>query len=115
MPEQTYDLATPVGRVRLFIPDNRPDKMRFSDAEITVLLEEEGEVPKSAAALGLEILASNKVDTVAYLETYALKVDNTKGAKVLLDRALMLREQALAAIALTGETMDFLFDGEPYL
>ena len=95
--DYTNDLTSPTGKVRLLIPDLKPGKMRFSDAEIAVFLELENDVLKCAAALALETMASSKADCVSYIETNAIKLDGTKPGELLLKRAKGLREQSVVA------------------
>lgn len=103
----TNDLATPIGKVRLLIPDKKPDKMRYSDEDITALLELEEGVLKGAAALALEVMASHKADAIGYVETNAIKLDGSKPADILLKRAKLLREQcAVAAVIEEAEDED---------
>lgn len=93
----TNDLTTLAGKIRLLIPDRKVGKMRFSDEDIAVFLELEGDVPKCAAALALETMASSKADCVSYIETNAIKLDGTKPAEILLKRAQKLRDQSVVA------------------
>ena len=94
MSEFTYDITTPVGKVRLLIPDKKPAKMRWTDAEIVELLVMEDAVSKRAAALALEVMASSKADCLGYIETNSIKLDGSKPAEILLKRSRMLREQS---------------------
>ena len=105
MNEFTYDLTTPVGKVRLLIPDKKPAKMRWTDLELTEFLVMEDAVSKRAAALALEVMASSKADCLSYIKTNAIEMDGTKPAKILLDRAKLLREQC-AIIEAQIETED---------
>lgn len=55
----TYDLNTPIGQTRLYIPDTDTSKPMFSDEELQFLLDENGENPKLAAAAALDIIAGD--------------------------------------------------------
>jgi transcription initiation factor IIE alpha subunit len=94
----TFDnLTDPKNQVRALAPDNRLDdvlnRYRFADEEIEMFLSLEGGNVKKAAALLLETRATDKADTEGYIKTYAIEVDETKAAKILLDRAAILRRQ----------------------
>lgn len=101
----TNDLATPVGKVRLLIPDVKPGKMRYCDEDIVALLELEMGMLKGAAALALETMASHKAAAVGYVETNAIKLDGSKPADILLKRAKLLREQC-AVVVIADEAED---------
>lgn len=55
----TYDLSTPVGQTRLYIPDTDTSKPMFSDEELQFLLDENDGHPKLAAAAALDIIAGD--------------------------------------------------------
>lgn len=109
MIEFTYDLTTPVGKLRLLIPDKKAGKMRWSDAELIEFLLMEDAVSKRAAALALEVMASSKADCLSYVKTNAIELDGTKPAKILLDRAALLRVQSETEIADVEEEDEWEF------
>jgi len=54
-----YDLSTPIGQIRLYIPDTDTSKPMFSDEELQFLLDENDGHPKLAAAAALDIIAGD--------------------------------------------------------
>lgn len=89
----TYDLTTPTGEVRLYIPDCTPGAWLFSDAEIGVFLRREGGQVECAAAAALGVVATSTARTEQYIKTNAIELDGVKPAEFLLKRAKALREQ----------------------
>lgn len=55
----TYDLNTPIGKVRFYIPDTDPQNPIFSDEEIDFALAQNGMDPRLAAATCLEVIAGD--------------------------------------------------------
>lgn len=92
----TFDLTTDIGRVRLLIPDTQPASHVFVDAEIEAFLEMESGV-KRAAALALEVIASNEALVLKAIKLLDISTDGPKVADSLLKRAATLRQQAAAA------------------
>ena len=75
----TYDPSTSRGRVRLMIPDRRPDEAIFSDVEIDTFLNIEGDSIKRAAALALETIAADE----ALVQKVMTRLDlSTNGAAI---------------------------------
>lgn len=89
----TYDLDTLVGQVRNLIRDTVEATASFSDEELTVILTQEGESVIYAAAAALEGMATT-LAMRGKVRLPDLEVDGTAQAKVLLDLAAKLREQA---------------------
>lgn len=89
----TYDLSTGIGRVRLYVPDNQETSNVFEDEEIAAFLEAEGENPKLAAALALEVMASSEAYKLKAVRVLDMQTDGTKVSVALLSRAAKLREQ----------------------
>ena len=90
----SIDLTTNVGKVRLLIPDRLSAEQIFSNAEIESLLSMEGDSIKRAAALGLEIIASDEAYVQKVIRLGDLSTNGPATAKALMDRAKVLREQA---------------------
>jgi len=57
--QATYDLNTPIGQVRFFIPDTDTSRPIFSDEEIEFALSQNRMNPKLAAATCLRVLAGD--------------------------------------------------------
>lgn len=89
----SYDPTTPIGRVRLLIPDTKPDAYVFDDDELSAFLGLEGHV-KRAAALSLETIASNEAMVLKVIRLLDIQTDGAKTADALLKRAALLRDQA---------------------
>jgi hypothetical protein len=96
----TYDITTNRGKVRALIPDrlivdtNGDQAYFFDDAEIDYLLTAEGNVVKKAAALGLEIMASDEAYVQKALKLLDLTTNGPAVAAELRARAALLRAQA---------------------
>lgn len=95
MPEFSYQLATPIGQIRLLIPDKLEAEKQFSDDELAGLLTLEGGSVKLAAAQALDIISTDTARVESYRRTQALEVDGSKAAKVIADRAASLRKQSI--------------------
>lgn len=106
------DLLSLKNQVRAIAPDNRPDaatgKYRFADEEIELFLSLEGGAVKGAAALLLETRATDTADSEGYVKTYALELDGTKAASVLLKRAALFRDQIGVVVEVEDDLLDFL-------
>lgn len=93
------DVTTPLGQVRLLIPDrggSLPDGTNFfvfGDDEIAAFLSIEGGSVRLAAALAIETIASDTAMVDKVIETLDLKTDGAKVSDALLKRAALLREQ----------------------
>jgi hypothetical protein len=94
----TYDVAGPVGQVRLLIPDNDGDNHLLADADITALLALEGADVRRATAAALELIASSEAMVSKKIRTQDLSTDGPAVAKSLLERAALLRGQADDAV-----------------
>lgn len=90
----TYSLATDLGKVRLILCDRDPGAPYFNDDEIETFLFLENASLKLAAALALETIATDEALVQKVIRTQKLETNGAATAKVLLDRAARLREQA---------------------
>lgn len=90
----TLDPSTPIGLVRLLIPDKFPDLIIFTDADITAFLTLEGSVTKRAVAAALEAIASNEAMIGKVIKSQDLSTDGARVSDALLKRAAGLRAQA---------------------
>lgn len=93
-------LDTPVGQIRVLIPDLvtadrtvNTDYM-FSDDELDAFLSIYADSVRRAAAAVLDTIATNEVLTYRTIRTDDLQVDVTKGAELLRRRAQALRDEA---------------------
>ncbi len=89
----TYNLALPIGQVRLLIPDRVDAGHVFEDDEITAFLALEGNRVKLGAALALEMAASDTAMVLKVMRLLDLTTDGAKVSDALLARARALREQ----------------------
>jgi hypothetical protein len=94
----TYEPATPLGQVRLLIPDREPTAALFADEEIAAFLSMEGDNVRRAAALALETAASNAalVDRVVSIQQVSgtVTMNGAQVATALRARASDLRTLA---------------------
>lgn len=105
----TYVVGTARGRVRLLIPDKDDivaANQLFTDAEIDDFLAMESDSVRRATALALETIASNQALTLKVIKLLDLQTDGAKTSDALLKRATLLRTQADADDAATGELFD---------
>jgi hypothetical protein len=89
----TYDLATPVGQVRLLLNDVTTPYV-FTDGELTAFLTLEGDSVKRAAAQAIDANASSEVLAAKVLRTQDVATDGAKVADALRKHADRLRAQA---------------------
>jgi len=92
----TYDPTTDAGKIRLRIHDR--EALIFSDDEITVFLEVEGDW-RRGAALALETIASSEALILKVVTTLDLQTDGAKLGAELRAQAALLRRQADEATA----------------
>lgn len=100
----TTDPSTPVGLVRLLIPDLDTTNPLFTDQQITALLGINGQRPRLAAAEALDAAASSEVMVSKVIKTQDLQTDGSKVSAELRARAATLR--------ITDDQYDA--DGNPY-
>lgn len=89
----TYDLSTDIGKFRAIFPDTVAANPLFSDEEITIFLDLEGDL-RRARARGLERAASDLVLTLRVTETLGLKVDGAAAGRELRMEAEAERDRA---------------------
>ena len=87
--------TTDVGKVRLLCTDVTEPYI-FSDEQITAFLDVTGGNVKRAAALALDVIASDEVLLTKVIRTDDLSVDGAKVADALRKNAQALRDQANA-------------------
>lgn len=112
------DMATPVGRVRKYIPDLQqlPDPQdplaegsyMWSDAEIESFLEDEGGSVKRAAAYILIATANNENLVLKKIVTEDLQTDGPSVAKAMLSTAQELLKRADAEDAAADDAFIFV-------
>jgi hypothetical protein len=108
------DPATPVGMVRLLIPDRDEDNTLFTDAEVTGFLALEGAAVKRAAAAAIEVVASNEVMVGKVIRSQDLSTDGAKVSDALLKRAAELRRQADEDDPDTSGSLDIIDFSDPF-
>jgi hypothetical protein len=94
--DATYDVTTPIGRVRLLISDTDVERPIFGDAELAAFLGMNGGLPLMAAAEGLDALATNEALVLKVIRTQDLTTDGATLSKELRARAADLRARAAA-------------------
>lgn len=113
-PAPVLDPSTPVGMVRLLIPDRDVDALLFTDAEITGFIAIEGGIVKRGAALALETVASNEVMVSKVIKTQDLQTDGAKASDALLKRAAELRRQVVEDDPDTSGGLDIIDFRDPF-
>lgn len=86
------DYTTPLGQVRLLVPDTDVTDFLFSDVQITTLLSLFDANVKMAAAQAKDIIAADTVMLLKVIKTDDLQVDGQKVAAELREQAKSLRE-----------------------
>jgi hypothetical protein len=89
----TYDPATDAGKVRLLCTDTATVEI-FTDAEIAVFLELNGDSILFAAAMALDVIADNEILVQKRIKLLDLSTDGPSEAKELRAHADSLRLQA---------------------
>jgi hypothetical protein len=88
----TYELATPIGQVRLMIPDNNAEAFDLSDAEIEYFLSLRGNNVKAAAVEACSHLA-RKYAKLPTFSADGLSVNNGQRAQTFAERAKELKAE----------------------
>ena len=104
----TYDPKTAVGRVRLLCTDRDPDNEIFSDEEIAVFLDLNGQDVRLAAADALDQIAASQALILKYIEVNGLKTNGQAVANALHQQAESLRARAAAEAAEDDEYIDII-------
>ena len=102
----SLNYATDIGKFRAIFPDVDIAAPLFSDEEIQVFLDLEGDL-RRARARGLERAASDTVLTLRGTELLGLKVDGASAARELRMEATAEREKAAEAEARAGGLFDW--------
>lgn len=97
--DDSYDVTTDTGKVRLLLNDVDPADFVFSNAEIAAVLELEGGHVKLAAAQLIDTNASNEVLASKVLTSRDWQTDGAKTGDALRAHAQRLREQHANAVA----------------
>jgi hypothetical protein len=108
------DPSSPVGMVRLLIPDRDAGNPLFSDAEIAGFLTLEGSAVKRAAAAAIEVVASNEAMVGKVIRSQDLSTDGAKVSDALLRRAAELRRQADEDDPDTSGGLDIIDFADPF-
>jgi hypothetical protein len=111
-PGVPYDVNTPVGQTRFHAADTDAANYVFSDAEINYCLGSVGQNdPVMSASFLLEALAANRSRLAIIVSSGLLqitsKVDPTKAAELLAERAATLRD--LSNVSAPIQTPDKIF------
>lgn len=101
----TYEVATDIGKFRAIFPDVDSTAALFSDEEIQVFLDLEGDL-RRARARGLERAAADTVLTLRVTKVLGLEVDGAAAARELRMEATAEREKAAEAEARAGGLFD---------
>lgn len=96
----TLDLSQDRGKVRLLIPDRDSVNPLFQDDEIDAFLGIEDDEPKLAAALALEVCASDNTLVLKVIRLLDLSTDGPAVAGALMKRADALRQQVADEVVL---------------
>ena len=105
MAEATYDLKTPIGKVRLEIPDTNVDSPLFTDDEIQHLLEVNHENVSLAAAHALSIILGDPNRSIQWTRGNVSAAKNLAGA--IQQRINQLRANAEAFSSVPMERPDW--------
>jgi hypothetical protein len=108
------DYATPLGQVRLLIPDVDEMNLLFTDAQIVGFLSLEGAIVKRAAAAALETAASNTALVAKVIKSQDLESDGAKVSDALLKRAAELRRQVNEDDIDTSGALDIIDFRDPF-
>jgi len=92
--EFVLDTSTALGQTRLLIPDTNPQKLRFTDAEISAFLTMSYSSPATAAALALETIAGLYLQNGLITRVADRQMDAKGIAEALMKRAADLRANA---------------------
>lgn len=90
----TAGSSRPTHQVRALIPDTSSTTYVFQDEELEGYLMLEGGNVRRAAAMALEVAASDKALVQGVVKTLNLSVDGAAAARALMERAALLREQS---------------------
>lgn len=88
------DYSTTVGQVRLLVCDVDEDRLVFTDPQVQVFLDLEGENVKRAAALAIDTNATNEALASKVLRSQDLQTDGAKVADAMRKHAAALRASA---------------------
>lgn len=102
----TYDLGTDVGKARLFSKDTALASPRFTDEEITEFLTMEGGDPRLAAAVSLEITATN-----AALMAKVAKIEGIELGSIAMSDALITQANNLRKLVRLSASSRITLDG----
>jgi len=87
----TYDPKTAAGQVRLLCTDRDPDNEIFSDEEIAVFLDLNGQDVRLAAADALDQIAASQALILKYIDLNGLRTNGQAVANALHQQAESLR------------------------
>jgi hypothetical protein len=91
------DYESPVGQVRLLIPDTDETALLLTDEQIKTLVGMEGGNVKLATAQALDLIASSEALVSKVIRTQDVQTDGAKVAAELRARATELRRQVADA------------------
>ena len=90
----SYDLNTAIGEVRLLCQDTNESQSIFTDAEIQIFLKTKGGNVLRAAAVALDVMASNQAIVLKVTRALDLSTDGAAVARALRESAKQLRAEA---------------------
>src|SRR3990167_1496085 len=88
------DISTDRAKMRMLIRDTNSDYPIFTDEEIVAMLAIEGDNLKRGSALAWETIAGNEAYVQKVITLLDLATNGAQTARVLLERAALLRKQA---------------------
>lgn len=94
MPQFTYDLATPIGQARLFAMDTDRSSFVFHDEEYTLFLGLFAQSPMLAAAMALDLIATDAAKVSIISKNDVQTTDPSKMPELIAARAKTLRSLA---------------------
>jgi hypothetical protein len=108
------DYSTPAGKVRLYITDtdDTPANRLFTDAQLTVFLNMNGDNVYRASAQALRVIAASEVMVGKVIRTQA--GTSTDGAKVSAELRALAAEYDAQANADDSSTAEGFFDVVPF-
>jgi hypothetical protein len=89
----TTDTSTALGKVRVLITDGDVAHPIFTDDQLQVFIDLEGEDIFLASALAIETIATSEALILKVIETLDVKTDGAKLAEALMKRAKSMRDR----------------------
>lgn len=113
MAEFTYDPATPLGKTRLFCLDTSRESFIYSDTELQVMLDTFQGSPMLAAAMAIDLFATDAAKVAIATKNDNQSTDPTKMPELLAARAKTLRSLATSDPAFVAGILSGVAQGAP--